>query len=102
MNGQATNTRTKHSMGRRLQRLALGGALAALLAVGAAGVGVQGDPSQWGAAKGGTTTLNDPQAARGSGTNDPMSALNFTKIEYQALNYTRITYTAINFTKIEL
>ena len=91
MRKQMTDTTMKHSMGRRLQRLALGGALAALLALGAAGVGVQGDPSQWGmvagdpsqwgTAKGGTTTLNDPQAAGGSGTNDPMSALNFTKIE---------------------
>jgi hypothetical protein len=102
MYSQTTTSRTKHSLGRRLQRLALGGALAALLAVGAAGAGVQGDPSQWGAAKNGPSTSRDPQASRPSGGNDPMTAINFTKIEYQALNYTKITYTAINFTKIEL
>ena len=60
MRKQTTDTRMKHGMGKRLQRLALGGALAALLAVGAAGVGVQGDPSQWGVA-GRATTTDDPQ-----------------------------------------
>ena len=83
MYSQTTTSRNKHSLGKRLQRLALGGALAALLAVGAAGAGVQGDPSQWGAATSGPSTTRDPQASRGSGTNDPMAALNFTKIEYK-------------------
>ena len=32
----------------RLRRFVLGGAFAALLAVGAVGADVQGDPSQWG------------------------------------------------------
>jgi hypothetical protein len=100
MYSQTTTSRTKHSLGRRLQRLALGGALAALLALGAAGAGVQGDPSQWGLT--GPSTTRDPQASRGSGGNDPMTALNLTKIAYQALNYPTITHTAINFTKIEL
>ena len=58
-----------HTTG-RLQRLLLGGALAALLAAGAAGAGVAGDPSQWG-------------LRRGTTTEDPMAALNFTEVEYE-------------------
>jgi hypothetical protein len=53
--------------------LVLVGTLAALLALGAGGSGVAGDPSQWG------LTAGDPsQWGRGTRT-----ALNFTKIEFK-------------------
>ena len=94
-----------------LKRLVLGGALAALLAVGAAGAGVAGDPSQWGVTAGdpsqwgqvagdpsqwglaGPTTTRDPQEACGTGANDPQTALNFTKVEHKT--------SSLNFAKIE-
>ena len=74
----------------RLRRLVLGGALAMLLAVGAIGADVQGDPSQWGVTAGDpsqwSAVAGDPSqwgiagdpsqwgvsANRGSGGNDPM------------------------------
>jgi hypothetical protein len=64
-------TMTKEIITIRLKRLALVGAFAALLALGAAGAGVAGDPSQWVAVAGdpsqwglgGPTTINDPQTA---------------------------------------
>jgi hypothetical protein len=64
-------TMTKKNINVRLKQLALVGAFAALLALGAAGAGVAGDPSQWIAVAGdpsqwglaGPTTLNDPQTA---------------------------------------
>lgn len=64
----------------RLKQLALGGAVAALVAVGAGGAQVAGDPSQWG-----SVALGPAIAGH--------QALNFTKIEYKN--------TALNFTKIE-
>jgi hypothetical protein len=86
---------------KRLKQLVLGGALAALLAVGAAGSGVAGDPSQWG------LTAGDP-SQWGRGT---QQALNFTKIEFktgakgspQDLHVTMSAPQAIsiNFAKIE-
>jgi hypothetical protein len=51
----------------------------AALAVCAAGAGVQGDPSQWGLT--GPTTTRDSQASRRTTTEEPLSALNFTKIQ---------------------
>ncbi len=56
MREQAVTTRTKHGIG-GMKQLLLGGALAALLALGATGggaaaVGVAGDPSQWDACAG--------------------------------------------------
>ena len=83
---------TQQGLSGRVKRLVLGGALAALLAAGAAGAGVQSDPSQWG------VTAGDPsqwgRASRPTTTDDPQTALNFTKIEYKtsALNYTKIEY----------
>ena len=73
---------TKGMTTSRLKRLALGAALAALLAAGASGAGVAGDPSQWGSAVAG-----DPSQwglSRRTTTEEPMAALNSTKVEYEA------------------
>jgi hypothetical protein len=93
--------------GGRLRRLVLGGALAALLAMGAlgAGAGVGGDPSQWGVTAGdpsqwglaGPTSLNDPPPMSLTPPNgNPKTALNFTKVEYK-----NIPMSGLNFAKIE-
>ena len=106
MRGHGSTISTKHGISGKLRHLVLGGTLAVLLALGAAGAGVAGDPSQWGVVAG------DPSqwglASRPTTTKDPQTALNFTKIEYKnsALNYTRVVHeykpqTALNFTKIE-
>jgi hypothetical protein len=98
-----TQRRTRRTAG-RLRRLVLGGAFAALLALGAVGADVQGDPSQWG------VTAGDPSqwgmAGRPTTSDDPQTALNYTKIEHEykpqtALNFPKITYTytALNFAK---
>jgi hypothetical protein len=62
---------TKENITIRLKQLALVGACAALLALGAAGAGVAGDPSQWVAVAGdpsqwglaGPAIVNDTQTA---------------------------------------
>lgn len=75
-------TMTKHGMRERAQHMVAGGALALLLAAGAVGAGVQGDPSQWG------LTAGDPSqwglTSRPTTANDPQTALNFTKIELKS------------------
>jgi hypothetical protein len=64
----------KHGIGGRVRRVVLGGALAALLALGA--MGVAGDPSQWG---------------RGAAVSED-TAFNFSKIEHTAFNFSKIEF----------
>lgn len=78
-----------------LRNLAFGVALAALLAAGAVGAGVAGDPSQWGIVAGDPSqwgmVVGDPTqwgmvagdpSQWGLAERGPESAFNFTKIEY--------------------
>ena len=92
--GTGGNTMTYGHITGRLKRLALAGALAALIAVGAAGSGVAGDPSQWGVVAGDPSqwgqVAGDPSQWEAS--TDSNTALNFTKIEYQAFNFTKIEF----------
>ena len=70
-------TMTRENITHRLKQLALVGAFAALVALGAASAGVAGDPSQWVAVAG------DPSQwglAGPATVNDAMISLNFTKI----------------------
>jgi hypothetical protein len=88
--GEEAMMRASQSTIGRLRRLVLGGAFAALLALGVAGADVQGDPSQWGVTAGDpsqwSAVAGDPsqwgvagdpsqwgvEANRPSGVDDPM------------------------------
>lgn len=91
MRGLDSNSRTNQGMVERLRRLAIGGALAALLAAGALGMGVAGDPSQWGVTAGDPSqwgqVAGDP--SQWGAAADDHTALNFTKIE-MSLNFAKI------------